>query len=329
LLAEAAIAVARTTGFENIGLPLCATVEAEAFGSLIAPADASTEPRVARERYQTLDEASAVDVDSALDAGRIPALLEAVAIASEEAEDLPVIANVLGPVTLAASLLEPTTVLRAMLESPDQLRHFLSKLVQFQETLIGRLAVMGADVIAIHEDVGTPRAIGPRLFEKFTAQYLRTLLSSLRGASEPVVAAGHVPFCVCPACRVTTAMHGMRRDIPVVIHCCELSKSVWPILPTIGANAWSIGHATSIRLLRAALPDLILIGNTSTQILDRGSATDASRLASMCIQSGVNILCPACGLGMSTPLANIRSFSDAVRSNRSPVMHLEPADKEY
>jgi [methyl-Co(III) methanol-specific corrinoid protein]:coenzyme M methyltransferase len=313
IMAGTAIAIARESGFENIGLPLCATVEADAFGSSIAPATAVFEPRVSRERYSDIDEALELDIEVALNSPRIATLLEAVAIASEESEGLPVIANVLGPVTLAGSLLEPTVLLRAMHDAPEKCDQLLSKLDQFLCTLSGRLVLMGADVIAIHEDVGTPRAIGPRLFERFTTAHLSVLISGLRGGNAPVAVAGHLPFCVCPACRMTTAMAGMCREIPVVVHCCELSRATWHLLAGVGANAWSVGHGTVIRQLRAAQPELVLIGNACTKVLDQGSVADAGRLALHCVSSGVNILSPACGLAMSTPLANIRRFADGAQ----------------
>jgi [methyl-Co(III) methanol-specific corrinoid protein]:coenzyme M methyltransferase len=308
-MGRAAIAVARASGFENVGLPLCATVEAEALGSEVAPADDRTEPRVLRERYRSVAEIGALDVDAALDRGRVPALLEAVAVASEEAPDLPLIVNLLGPVTLAGSLVEPTALLSAMRTAPDRVHALLDQLDAFIATLAGRLAVLGADVVVLHEDVGDPKSVGPRAFEAFTVRHLTAVVSTLRAPVAPVVTAGHQPFCVCPACRVPTAMESMRRNVPVIVHCCELTEKAWPLLPGVGATAWSVGAATPVAALLEALPDLVVLGNVSTFTLDRGTEDQVRHHARRAVEAGAQVLCPACGLAMSTPLASIRALT--------------------
>jgi [methyl-Co(III) methanol-specific corrinoid protein]:coenzyme M methyltransferase len=311
-LGRAAIAVARASGFENVGLPLCATVEAEALGSEVAAADARTEPRIARERYRSIDELGALDIDAALDRGRIPALLEAVAVASEEAPELPLIVNLLGPVTLAGSLVEPTGLLAAMRTAPEKVHALLDQLDRFVATLAGRAAVLGADAIAIHEDVGDPKSIGPRQFAAFTVRHLKVVVSALR-APASAAAAGHAPACICPGCRLPTAMEELRRGVSVIVHCCELTEKVWPLLPEIGATAWSVGAATSVSALRAALPSLVVLGNVSTFTLDRGSAEQVLQHARRAVEAGVQVLCPACGLAMSTPLASLRAICQSGR----------------
>ena len=47
-MAGLALAAARITGFESVGVPLCVTVEVEAFGAAIDLGDARTEARVLR-----------------------------------------------------------------------------------------------------------------------------------------------------------------------------------------------------------------------------------------------------------------------------------------
>lgn len=313
-LAGAALAIARLTGFENVGLPLCATVEAEALGDPIDPAGARTEPRVARERWRTVDEAALPALDDALEAGRIPALLQAVAIASEVAEDLPVVANLLGPMTLAASLVEPTGLLRSMATAPARVHALLDGLDAFLATLAGRLAVAGADVVALHEDMGDPCSVGPRRFAEFTVRHLAAVVDRLRAAPAPVAQAGHEPFCACPARRVPGALDQLTRGVPLVVHCCELSEPAWPLLPGVGATAWSVGASTPVRRLREALPDLPILGNVSTFVLDRGAPEQVAAQAAGALSAGVDALAPACGLAMSTPLASIRALVAAAVS---------------
>jgi uroporphyrinogen-III decarboxylase len=50
-MAGLALAAARLTGFESVGVPLCTTVEAEVFDAAIDLGDAATEARIVREPY--------------------------------------------------------------------------------------------------------------------------------------------------------------------------------------------------------------------------------------------------------------------------------------
>jgi [methyl-Co(III) methanol-specific corrinoid protein]:coenzyme M methyltransferase len=104
----------------------------------------------------------------------------------------------------------------------------------------------------------------------------------------------------------------MRRDVPVIVHCCELSPRAWPLLPAIGASAWSVGHATSVQGLLAAHPDLLVLGNVSTTLLHRGSPDDVARHAARARLAGVAAVAPACGLAMGTPIASVRALASSV-----------------
>ncbi len=53
-MAGLALAAARITGFESVGVPLCVTVEAEAFGAAIDLGDANTEARIVQEPYSSV-----------------------------------------------------------------------------------------------------------------------------------------------------------------------------------------------------------------------------------------------------------------------------------
>jgi [methyl-Co(III) methanol-specific corrinoid protein]:coenzyme M methyltransferase len=250
-------------------------------------------------------------VDTALDVARVPVLLEAVAIASDEAGELPVVVNVLGPVTLAASLVEPTALLRAMLEAPDQVHSLLAQLEVFLTTLVGRLSAAGANVVAIHEDMGDPRSVGAKLFAAFTVEHLSRVVALLRGSPVPVATTGHAPLCVCPACRITTTLESMRRSMPVVLHCCELTPGSWAQLPRIGASAVSVGHTTNIGALLEQQSTVVAIGNVSTHLLDRGTPEQVRQHARRAIRAGASVLAPECGPAMSTPLANVRALVEA------------------
>src|SRR6266540_3061533 len=71
--------------------------------------------------------------------------------------------------------------------------------------------------------------------------------------------------------------------------------------------------AVSLPRLKASYPDLITMGNVSTQTLQFGEPERIASRARQLVDEGVDIIAPACGLSTSTPLVNIRALTDTVR----------------
>ncbi|MGN0394211.1 MAG: uroporphyrinogen decarboxylase family protein, partial [Coprococcus sp.] len=55
------------------------------------------------------------------------------------------------------------------------------------------------------------------------------------------------------------------------------------------------------------------MGNLSTILLQDGTTESISKRAEQLVGDKINILAPACGLSTSTPLENIRAFTDTIR----------------
>jgi [methyl-Co(III) methanol-specific corrinoid protein]:coenzyme M methyltransferase len=90
----------------------------------------------------------------------------------------------------------------------------------------------------------------------------------------------------------------------------------------VGATAWSVGHATSIGHLLEAQPELLVIGNISTNLIDNGPLSRIESGVARAKEAGAVAIAPACGLAMGTPLQNIRAFTEAVR--KSPAIPANP-----
>ena len=114
-MAGLALAAARITGFKSVGVPLCVTVEAEAFGAAIDLGDASTEARIVQEPFASVLTAIVPPVEELLRRGRAQIVVEATRRSeAETAGDLPIIANLIGPVSVAASIVDPMAFLREL-----------------------------------------------------------------------------------------------------------------------------------------------------------------------------------------------------------------------
>jgi len=112
-MAELTLGANRLSGIENLGLPFCMTVEAEAMGAAVDLGGKNSEPRVTAYVMDSLaqqDRLGFIDVTR----GRAKVCAEAIGMLKEKAPDVPIIANLSGPVSLATSLVDPLLYYRAM-----------------------------------------------------------------------------------------------------------------------------------------------------------------------------------------------------------------------
>ena len=59
-----------------------------------------------------------------------------------------------------------------------------------------------------------------------------------------------------------------------------------------------------MRQAREQLPCHVIMGNISTYSLEFSDTEKIRELTKHCLKNGVDIVAPACGLGMKTPLKN-------------------------
>jgi len=107
LMADLAGEIARVTGFENLGVPFCMTVEAEALGSEISLGTQACEPKIERERYASVEAVEPLPLEQLLASPRVAVVAEAVQQLAARHPELPVIGSLTGPLSTAASLVDP------------------------------------------------------------------------------------------------------------------------------------------------------------------------------------------------------------------------------
>lgn len=287
LMASLTLAAHQLAGIENAGVPFCMTVEAEGMGAQVGLGSKESEPRV--ERY-VLDGLDQLERLTPLDpqAGRAAVCLEAIRILKRRAPELPVIANLSGPVSLATSLIDPLLYYRALrrdLEAAHRLtRYCTEELQRFGDALIEA----GADLICIADPSATGDIIGRRAFLEIAVPYLNQLTDHFKE----------------------------RFGVPTIVHICGNVKALGDGLSRLSAHALSIDSLVGIDVLRELAPGRPTMGNISTILLEQGAPEQLARAAQRCLEQGVDILAPACGIGPRTPLANIRAVAESVATPR-------------
>lgn len=282
-MSRLAMGVQALTGIENLGLPYCMTVEAEAMGAVVNLGTRASEPHVAAypltglRRWETL---SRIDQGN----GRTEAVAEAINILCMQNQPYPVIANLTGPVSLATSLIEPMTFYKSMGKEPGIVHEFMQFLTE-NLVCFGRLmSQAGAQILTLSDHSASGMILGPRRFDEFALPYINRILDALQNHYEASL-----------------------------VHICGNLKPVFPSLHQIHTQAISIDSATSIpSMLKVLGNDQVIVGNVSTHLLMKGTPKQVERASLTCLKRGAHVLSPACGISPYTPLANMQAMAATV-----------------
>ena len=287
LMAGLAFDVQKRTGFENIGFPFCLTTEAEVLGSDIDFGNLACEPKIAREGFPSVRRVVYRDIGALTRAGRIETVVRSGSLLARRGPDLPVIANLTGPISTAASIVDPMTFLKELRKDPENTHRLLDYVSNFLTAYARLLVESGVTLIAIGDPTATGEILGPKMFEEYAVPYLN---------------------------KITDAIHAAGR--PVIVHICGDIKSVKHLVPGIRSDALSTDALVNLKTLKKEYPELTVMGNLSTYLLQSGNTETVAQQTRRLVCDGIDIIAPACGLSTSSPLANIRAMTATVKESR-------------
>lgn len=284
MMAKLTLSMYENGGFENCGVPFCMTVEAEAMGAEVYMGTKYNEPRVVRYPIENITEWRTLkSIDTEL--GRVKVVLDAIKILTNENEGVPVIGNLIGPISLASSLIEPMYYYKDLRKHPKESHEFMEfvteNLIEFGKAQIDA----GAQVIAISDPSGTGEILGPKLFREYAIPYLNKIVQDLKAY----------------------------KDVEVIIHICGRLQSIYKELNELKSNAISFDSITNVKQVVENVEGKAIMGNISTLALENSDENVVFSMARKCIEDGVNILSPACGIGTKTKLKNIQSIVEATK----------------
>ena len=278
MMADLAKAAYTSGCFENVGVPFCMTVEAEAMGAEVIMGSNIVEPHVSRYVIESVTEYGTLPVVDHT-AGRAGVTVEAIRLLKNELDGVPIVGNLTGPVSTASSLIEPTIFFKELRKKNAEAHTYMAFITD-QLIAFGLAQIeAGADVIAISDPSGTGEILGPRYFEEFTVTYLNRLIRPLKAAGAKVI-----------------------------VHICGQMRQVYPQADRIESDVLSFDSIVPIREARQALPNRVLMGTISTYTLEFGEPEKIAVMTAFAADNGFDIISPACGLGMKSPLCNIRAM---------------------
>jgi [methyl-Co(III) methanol-specific corrinoid protein]:coenzyme M methyltransferase len=272
------------TGFENLGIPFCMTVEAEVLGSEIDFGTLACEPKIAREQFASVKDVIFKDVGSMLRTGRIAEVSGAATLLVRRHPDQPIIGSLTGPISTAASLVDPMQFLKELRKEKESAHRVLEYVSNFLIGFAHTLVDSGATVICIGDPTATGEILGPRMFEEYAVTYLNKIIDGIHAAG-----------------------------VPVLVHICGEMKAVKPSIPQLHSDAISTDAFVNLKTLKQEYPQLITMGNLSTILLESGDTEKVSRRTETLLKDGIDIISPACGLSTSTSLPAIRALTGTVK----------------
>lgn len=277
-MAELAKAVYEEGCFENYGVPFCMTVEAEEMGAKVDMGTKVYEPHVVEyviDSVSDYEKLTPVDVTK----GRAKVVTDAIRILKEETSGVPIVGNLTGPVSTASSVMEPVNFYKE-LRKKNKEAHAYMEFITDQLIAFGRAQIeAGADVIAISDPSGTGEILGPKFFKEFAVTYLNKLLDGFQA-----------------------------EKMGTIVHICGQMHSVYKEINEVHSNVLSFDSVVPMKAARANLGDRVLMGNVSTYAIEFGDPDRVKMLTQNCVKGGSDIISPACGLGMKSPLTNVQAI---------------------
>ena len=282
-MAGLAIAVVENDLFENYGIPFDMTAESEDMGAEVDLGTDIYEPHVSDypiksvEHYKIL---KPIDFSQ----GRCRVVIDAIKILKEKGDSkVPIVGNITGPFSTAGSVMDPVSFYKELIRKKEAAHEYM----EFVTEQVARFALKqveaGADVISISDPTATGELLGPKLFLEYAVPYINKVLDALG------------------------------EEVVTIVHICGRMQAVLKEFDNVKADALSFDSYVPISKVKEVLPHRIVMGNVSTYSLEFMEAEKIKSLTKNTIKNGTDIVAPACGIGMKTPIENLKAMLEAVK----------------
>lgn len=280
-MAETAIRIHDRIGFENFGVPFSMISEAEPLGIKVGNGSKSVEERVIEYNNEPIQNIMAKYKVDPKNEKRMSTVIDA--ISKLKNDSVPVIGNITGIISTATSVVDPLIVFRMLKKEPDEITAFFQYINSYLMEYAKEIIKAGADIITIADPTATGEILGRKNFDKFVVPFYKEMINLIH-----------------------------KFNVPVIVHICGNTNTIIDSLNTIGADAVSFDSVVNMRTVKSKFSSNIM-GNINTQLLHIGEEEKIKSITRNCINSGVDIISPACGLSMATPVKNLKVMTEYVK----------------
>ncbi len=288
-MAKLALATHTVLGFDAVRVPFCQTFEAHALGCKIKPGKAPGGlqgiPGIDHPPPFNLDDTPEFP-DDFLSRGRIPELLKAVRILKKElGDEVPVVAGIIGPFTIAGSLIDTVPLLKASFKTPEKMRPWLEFGEKAGTTLAKALIDAGADIISCEDMTASPELIAPKTYFDYELEYQSKQFEAI--------------------------------SVPTLLHICGKVDPIVEWMGQTGADVLSLEPKADLQLAREKCgPDVIFMGglNVATTLFLHGP-DEIKQESEAAIANGIQILAPGCAVGPGTATENLLAMLEVAKAH--------------
>ncbi len=279
-MAELALSAYRLGDLESVRVPYENCVEVEALGCVLGNWKEDEQPRVEKHAISSAKEYEKLKIPDPSKDGRMPVVINAVRILKEKVgEEVPIFAAVSSPFEMLARLMDYTQLLREVFTGVEEMHSLLEFATELETLYAQHLVDAGATGITLVN--GSSSNLGPKFYSEYSMKYEKELIKNI--------------------------------DAYTIIHICGDTTLILDQMVQTGADGISIDSHVPISKAKEIIGKRsAVIGNVSTTNLWKGSSEEVVAEAKDCLDSGVDILAPACGFPPRTPLENMKSLKKAV-----------------
>ena len=278
-MAKLALASHEIAGLEAVRYPYCLTVLAEAMGCGVNMGTKNRQPSITDHPY-TRGTDDLKMPDNLLETGRIPAVFEAAKIARDTVgEDVPLIAGMEGPVTLASDLCSVSKFMKWSIKKPDDFEAILDFATDACIEYANGLVKNGADVICVADPVASPDLMNPNDFKTRLKPRLEKFAESVNSAT--------------------------------VLHVCGNVTPILDMMADCKFEGLSIEEKVAdVRAAKDTVGDRVtLLGNVSSPFsLLSGTPEKVKEDVRKALEGGIDVVAPGCGIAPNTPLDNVKAL---------------------
>ncbi len=290
MMADAAAATYKLTGFECGVVPFDLCVEAEALGceiNVYAHLEDILYPTIRKKIIHDEAEMETVDIPADFTKrGRIPLLKEAIKfLKADIGGEVAIGSYVLGPFTLAGQIMELNDLLKLSFKKPEKVGRLLETLAEAIILYAAELEDAGADYITVREMGATSDVLSPRVFKNLILPHLQKIFSRIKAHT--------------------------------VLHICGKTNDIAVFMTESGASAISADQKNDVAETRKKIGSALLFGNYDPyNVLVAGTVETVRQTVRKCIDDGVDAVWPGCDIWPTVPAENIKAMMDEVINYR-------------
>lgn len=273
-------------GFQGIRIPFDLCVEAEACGCKLRYGDSESPPSIVGKAFEKTEDL--LVPDDIFQKGRFRIIFEAARVLNDKfGKDVTLYTGITGPLTLLGHLFDADMVMRWFIKDPQRVNYNLKRAADFLAAYADRLFEAGGHVLFISD----PTASGELLSRKYFQRHLIPIYQRMRE----------------------------KIQMPIILHICGNTVGFLDLLPKTGFEGFSFeGPSVPVQEARKHLGDkMLLVGNIPTyDVLLFGTPDEVYETSLLALQDGVDVLAPACGIPIQTPIQNLKAMVRAVEAFR-------------